>query len=114
MSTKTGPSCVAGPTRQRSTTDEALILRSEFSDFTLNRNQREEKRLQSHYRYLDRASRVVSNDIAQQMAAMVKTLKATRRVSTGSSTDISRLNNRRLSNTQDEDVKLIAVSQKLF
>ena len=61
-------------------TGESAVLRSEYSDVTINRNQREERRLQRHCRDLDLASRLVTSDLAQQQKALVRSLEKTQRI----------------------------------
>lgn len=73
--------------------DDGILIRSEYSDEILHRNQREDRKLECACRYLDRASRVVSNELAQQKAAIVRSLARTRRIaemSTGESVTMRR------------------------
>lgn len=73
--------------------DDGLLIRSEYSDEILHRNQREDRKLECACRYLDRASRVVSNELAQQKAAVVRSLARTRHIaemSTGGSVTMRR------------------------
>lgn len=60
--------------------NDVPLIRSEYSDEILYRNQREDRKLECACRYLDRASRVVSNELAQQKAAIIRSLARTKRI----------------------------------
>lgn len=67
-------------TNRRVSDDAVSLVRSEYSDEIRHRNQREDRKLENARRYLDRACRVVSNELDQHRATIMRSLARTRHV----------------------------------
>lgn len=67
-------------TYRRVSDDAVSLVRSEYSDEIRHRNQREDRKLENARRYLDRACRVVSNEMDQHRATIMRSLARTRHV----------------------------------
>lgn len=71
---------LSSATIRRTSDDTVSLVRSEYSDEIRNMNQREDRKLENARRYLDRACRVVSNEMDQHRATIMRSLARTRHV----------------------------------